>query len=62
MKYSTGKDTKAGHSTGTHYDEIKKKKKNTYKPVKHSTGTISSIKHVTGIEFEKREAEAEEEK
>lgn len=61
MKYVTGKDSKVGHSTGTHYDEDKKKKKNTYKPVKHSTSAKTSIKHTTGIEFEKRAVEDQEE-
>ncbi len=60
MKYATGKDSKVRHSSGTHYDDVKKEKKK-YTPVKHSTGSETSIKHTTGIEFEKRAAEDEEE-
>lgn len=60
MRYATGKDSKAGHSTGTHYDDVDKKKKK-YAPVKHSIGSEMPIKHSSGIEFEKRAAEEEEE-
>ncbi|MBU4444542.1 hypothetical protein KJ656_05600 [bacterium] len=59
MKYSTGKDANVEHSTGTHYDDVKKKKKKKYNPVKHSTGSETAIKHVTGIEFERKAFEDE---
>ena len=71
MKYSTGRRGRVKHSTGIDLTKLEKIKRR-IRPVKHSTGGISSLMHSTGkesdykvlydqlIEEEEREIEEEQ--
>ncbi|MDA2936923.1 hypothetical protein MYX75_01495 [Acidobacteria bacterium AH-259-A15] len=60
IKYSTGKETKVKHSTGSEFVDLEKRRKK-YFLIKHSTGKNAAIKHVTGVEFDLRRLEELEE-
>jgi len=51
MKYSTGRGTRAKHSTAMEWSDFERKIKKRSR-LKHSTGENAAIKHACGIELD----------
>lgn len=51
MKYSTGRGTRAKHSTAMEWDEFERKVKKRSR-LRHSTGEKAAIRHACGVELD----------
>ena len=58
MKYSTGRGTKAKHSTAMEWDEYEKKKRRRSR-VRHSTGRGAVVRHSCGVLLDEEASEQE---
>ena len=60
MQYSTGRDSRMKHATGSEVEKMKDARSKHPRPC-HATGSDSSLRHMTGERFDlKREMELDE--
>lgn len=57
MKYSTGRRTRAKHSTAMEWDEHEKKKRRSM--IRYSTGREAVIRHSCGVSIDEETSEQE---